>query len=214
MIYKELKEQLMQKIEYLDKTYTEFSEFIYDPTEENWISFCDYVGNRKWTHDFDFTVDYGATKGVVIFDDIDWVVKMPLEYYDIDGTDFCKREVENYSYACMEGVEAFFAECIEIGKYKGLPLYAMRKAIRGDYYAEIASDRRNSWEYDGRESNLYSNSLYYSDLKELNINFDEKSDDEIQQLVNFCDEYEIFDFHDGNFGVVGDSIVIIDYSGY
>ena len=116
----------------------------------------DYMSGRKWKEyisDFSecFELAYGTTKACLIFDDYNYVVKIPL-YYTLarkdenymgewmsnerkkgvylgisKAEDSCRIETEIYNRAKEWGLDDVFAAEEKIMTYHGIPIYAQKR---------------------------------------------------------------------------------------
>lgn len=178
----------------------------------------------------------GASRGCLVTDGCDWVVK-----FDLEDKCYCEKEVDLYEAAMEEGLENFLAEPVYIGTYfKKIEYYAWDYDYRDEI--EYADSFDKEFEYSGEweevkiELPLYaypyaaSMRFPYVSLKEVQAikksplternqvvgytfqkNYKEK---ELDAFINFLEEHKINDLHCGNVGEVGGKPVLIDYAGY
>lgn len=168
----------------------------------------------------------GASKIVIIADELDWVIKLSFDCSEAvdEGMelDYCKRELYNYNMACEKGVEKFFAEIYMVGEVDGIEVYLQEKLVAGDGVEEdvdqifcdyvYASDESY---FDDIEDEDERRSIIMEDTYEMGVGerieaifgFNE-------ELINFIETNDINDLHSGNFGYRGSELVIMDYSGW
>lgn len=60
----------------------------------------------------------GASRGTLISDNCDWVVKFPLTFECSNGIDYCEKEIQIYNEAKNWGLADYFAEVHFLGTYK------------------------------------------------------------------------------------------------
>lgn len=145
----------------------------------------------------EYGVDYeqvvsGICRTVVVLNDFDYVIKVPIEP---DCIKFNKREVEIYKII-PDDIKRFFAECELLDEETGAILMA-----RADNDVEWMESYNSSshWGSDCTED-FFIDEPYSVVLK----------------IQSFCDSEEINDIHAANvgFSIVDHSPMIIDYAGY
>jgi len=214
--------------------YKEFRTFVKSSAEDTWYEFSQLC--RKMG---DICYASGATKGVLILDDIDYVIKMPFLWetkhewingrlvktdYTYHGHDYCRLEWRNYLLAEQENIAECFAETIFFGNFNGYPIYLQEKVNCDEDVVGESMDRASyaDWleqnDYEDNEENeddYYEN--YYpdgdDDLAESLV-YSEWNNKLASHFLNFCDSWSISDKHSGNFGYADGTLVIVDYSGY
>ena len=169
-----------------------------------------------------FSYDYGATKGVIIFEDLGFVIKIPFgascdcEFYGADcdnGWDYCEAEVNKYEFANKNDLNQCFAETKIIAYIDGYPIYIQEFATMFDKDNGASSNHtKDDMEKiaDLCEDNNYEcfNTSWLSDVFNF---FGEKV---FYQLMNFISDVDINDLHNGNIGYIGMRPVLVDYSSY
>ena len=93
-----------QCIEEFAKENEEFADFILNPTVDNWCRICPWDSN--------YSTNFGETKGVLIPNDEDFVIKFPFIKNHID---YCMIE----TYNSNQIVEAGLGDCIAQEIYGG-----------------------------------------------------------------------------------------------
>lgn len=170
-----------------------------------------------------FTYDTGATKGVLIFKELGFVIKIPFTHTcDIEeflgaedsgpGWNYCEVEEIKYQKAKMFGVEDCFAETILIGKIGEYPIYAQELATVFTQDGS-PSPKKSEEEYEKIEDMCEKigecfNRIWLSDI------FDFFGERVFYKFLNFIYEFNISDLHDGNIGYIGMRPVLIDYSSF
>ena len=171
-----------------------------------------------------FTHNAGATKGVLIFKELGFVIKIPFNFNG-DGEHFCGAddsgpgwnycEVEEIKYekAQIFGVKDCFAGTYEVGKIGEHPVYIQE-------YAEMFSEGGSPSPKEKTREELERiedmcdgmaecfNNIWLSDALDF---FGEK---QFYNLLNFIDDYNISDLHDANIGYIGMRPVLVDYSSF
>lgn len=176
---------------------------------------------KKYTKSF--TYDTGATKGVLIFEKLNFVIKIPFtcsgdeeSFCGADdsgeGWNYCEVEEIKYQRAETIGIEGCFAKTILIGNIGWCPIYAQELA-RIYTKGGSPSPKKTEKEYEKIETICDEigecfNRIWLSDV------FDYFGEKTFYNLLNFIDDYNISDLHDGNLGYIGMRPVLVDYSSY
>lgn len=179
-----------------------------------YIKIIDYL-----REDYDFSVEAGTYRHTFIFDDCDWVLKIPRKIGEHNYND-CEIEVLVYKLAEKHGMNHFFAPAAKLISFNcslgEIPVYVMKKV---DVDEDRVSDHFYSL-YDGDSENEEEVEIWY------NHNFDEVDATmqafvdyyggiEADNLQNFLNNNHINDIHSGNVGYdEDDNLIIIDYAGY
>lgn len=217
MIDKENFESYFNLIIDLEAIFQELEDFFNEPCEENFMIFEDAFSVFKDVNR-EIEIDSGCTKGVIIHDELDYVIKIP--FLLDQEVNHCEHEINVYEAAREQGIDYFFSPCKKIGEYRGVPIYIMKKAnVDGGEFKKIGinmykkthkvskqiSDkelyRKFFFGYNNRRLIKYLFRYYYSDYSS------------IVNLINFLDEQYINDIHAYNVGVIENKVVLIDYSG-
>ena len=156
-------------------------------------------------------VTYGCTKIVVIPNEGEWVLKVPINY---EKEDFCKIEVENYKKAKRNDLGDFFCEAHFLMNYYNAPCYIMRRAQVDE--SNLFSDVRRYMSSEGFTEEEIEDKMY--DLDDDDILYDFFCSyyqvDFVDKLMSFLSKEKINDIHSENMGYYGDRPIIFDYSGY
>ena len=163
-------------------------------------------------HETDFEFRSGCSKYCLLnpfFED--YVIKFSTGRFD-----YCEREYKNYWAAVYNHLEEYFPYTIFLGDLNGLKLYIQEKAVCD---SQAVSDIWYERVYNGYWSE--ENAKEAAESGEIWAVIDELDDYERvgyiyddDKLWDFLDEYRINDLHEGNFGYVGERLVIIDFSGF
>lgn len=187
------------------------------------LSFNDVARKCYKNTDLEFEYDSGATKGVIIPLDTDYVIKFPL--YTTRGekpVDFCAREVSVYEETKKFGLDHMLA-AVQVFQFDDIPysVYVQEKVdvntdenedvlfayssnqIRPEDYEDEDERNRAAWEY---MSEMPVEECIYAIFGEYNKY--------ASQLVKLFLDMAVNDIHGGNFGYNGGHPVLIDYSGY
>lgn len=190
-----------------------FAEFVERPLSLHFDTFMDilnFYGEGK------IVADRGVSKGVIIFDDLDWVVKFPLGVSSSSGRpviDYCAKEYDVYTKALENGLESLFAPIYFLERYFGVDVYVMEKV-------EVDPDRIYSEHFDSWASISTATKgrhrLNFFEKHEMAITlFDYHDESLIDKFIDFCNNEGVNDLHGGNMGYnEDDDLVLIDYSGF
>ena len=218
-----LREQYMPIFDQIRRL-PEFEEFV---GNSNIDTFNDLSRAIRKADILDGYGDTGETKGVFVLYDEDIVLKFPL-LSRCNDFDYCRAEVRNYRAAEKAEVGQYFAwtdKLFEVYTDKGYyPVYVMAKVdcdeeaitdmMLETFYEnngnpdEVDEDARQ--DYEDRYNSACSGSTEGVD-EWFRSTMDSR---EYAKLDQFLCSNDIDDIHSGNLGFDGDSVVIIDYSGY
>ena len=151
----------------------------------------------------------GASKGVIVFEDADYVIK--FDYYGSES--YCKLEANNYADAVEAGLARYFAETRFVCEIDGITFTVQEKCDcdEGAVYNSLGRYVRSTYEDEGSE---YDEHDIWSEVDCL---FDEGRAYEMFEdaaLAHFICSHYINDLHQGNFGFVGERLVMTDFSGF
>lgn len=146
----------------------------------------------------------GACKGVIAFKDADYVIK--FDYYGEES--YCKLEADNYADAVAVGLARYFAETRFVCEIDGVTFIVQEKCICDEdavydslgRYVRIncGCEEQDVWDEveciceEGRAYEMFENAA----------------------LAHFICSHYINDLHQGNFGFIGDRLVMTDFSGF
>jgi hypothetical protein len=188
--------------------------------------------SEKYKKPFDYAT--GATKGVLIFEQLGFVIKIPFccnsedceynsaygEYEccyftgaDTDnGWDYCEAEANKYERAKEEGLAQCFAKTKKIGDIDGYPIYMQELA---DIYKSIDYQSSHTEEDSRQVSSICnSNNFYMFNIEWLSDAFHYYGEKMFHKLLEFIRTLGINDLHDGNIGYIGNRPVLVDYSSF
>ena len=188
--------------------------------------------SEKYKKPFDYAT--GATKGVLIFEQLGFVIKIPFcrnsedceynstygEYEccyftgaDTDnGWDYCEAEANKYERAEEEGLAQCFAKTKKIGNIDGYPIYMQELA---DIYKSIDYQSSHTEEDSRQVSSICnSNNFYMFNIEWLSDAFHYYGEKMFHKLLEFIRTVGINDLHDGNIGYIGNRPVLVDYSSF
>lgn len=188
--------------------------------------------SEKYKKPFDYAT--GATKGVLIFEQLGFVIKIPFcrnsedceynsaygEYEccyftgaDTDnGWDYCEAEANKYERAEEEGLAQCFAKTKKIGDIDGYPIYMQELA---DIYKSIDYQSSHTEEDSRQVSSICnSNNFYMFNIEWLSDAFHYYGEKMFHKLLEFIRTVGINDLHDGNIGYIGNRPVLVDYSSF
>jgi hypothetical protein len=214
ILLQEERTEILRRLDSLrSDTRLEFAQFLEHPSFENFDAFMD---NLNFFEEDGIAADRGLSKGVIIFDDLDWVVKFPLGVPSFSGhtvIDYCAKEYDVYIKALEVGLESLFAPMYFLERYFGVDVYAMEKV-------EVDPERINSEHFDSWASISTATEeqrrLNFFEKHAMAITlFDYHDESLIDAFIDFCNNEGVGDLHDGNMGYnKDDNLVLIDYSGF
>lgn len=205
-----VEKRLLDLVEYDEETgaSSPFLEFLRENTSTNFLEFKSLEAEeleKKGIY-----CANGLTKGVLIFDELDWVVKIPFDVNPPHSNiNYCERERFIYEQAKKRGVAEIFAESYFLMDFCGRPIYIMKKVDANE--EKVSTDL-----YDKGISEGYEEDFQSMDSEEQveGLFYYYYGEDFLQEYFAFCEEYEINDVHTSNIGYdENDKPVVIDYSG-
>ena len=181
---------------------------------------------EKYQKPFDWA--FGATKIVLIFEDLNFVVKIPLEIcngYHLcgagdteDGWDYCGQESLRFEWMLDENVEKAFAETKYLTDIHGYPIYIQEyvQPLSNIRKAKKTNDYYNHTEIDTEKVEQISDkhNYYKIDLEweaDVLVMYGEEF---YNHLMTVIADYGIEDLRTPNIGYIGKRPVIIDYAGF
>lgn len=174
---------------------------------------------QGWFRNHGMEICWGATKICVVPYTGKWTLKMARSFY---CNEYCEKECEFYEDAVNAGLDNFFAPTYFLGKFYGYNAYLQMKV-------EV-----NQSEVDSRMARFASSRVETSkdedpdEVEEKILDYVDSFDteeqiygalvdsdiDEVERLVQFCEDRNINDLHNENWGFLGRDLVLIDFSGY
>lgn len=184
--------------------------------------------SEKYKKSFNYAT--GATKGVLIFEQLGFVIKIPFcrnsedydDYYECcnyftgadtdNGWDYCEAEADKYQRAEEEGISMCFAKTEKIGEIDGYPIYMQELA---SIYKNVDYQSSHT-EEDSRQVNSIcdSNNFYIFNIEWLSDAFHFYGEKIFHKLLEFIRTVGINDLHDGNIGYIKNRPVLVDYSSF
>lgn len=179
--------------------------------------------NRYNKHNFIW--EEGATKGVLIFPSLGFVIKIPFvgdaDWYDFYGAnnsencwDYCAAEAELYEAAEEEGLEKAFAKTEFLCEIHGHPIYK-QQYVETFFNTSNDSHHSNSHQY-ACDINEYCDEfdIYCFNQVWVNDSCEYYGKDFVFKLLSFIKEKEIDDLHNANIGYNGKQPLLVDYSSF
>lgn len=177
------------------------------------------IFKEKYKKSFEY--DTGATKGVLMFRDLGFVIKIPFTgdgEYDFygsgygDGWDYCQTEEKRFEFAKIEGVEQCFLETKFLTYINNYPIYVQ------DYIKDIGDECNSSNHTDIERTKMKSTCEekgYYCFNSNWLLNaYQYYGEDKFYKLLRFIDDYDIDDLHFNNLGYKGKQPLIVDYASF
>ena len=175
-----------------------------------------------------FRAANGATKGVLIFPNFGFVIKIPFIFCDgdemcgaqdgVNAWDYCSQEVCRYEMAEEEGFGDIFLETDLLGEVNNHPIYIqpyaeiLSKIDGSEYDSEHRSgtdmDRTFVKEIDDAENYDTLSSMWEADLL---VRY---GIEKFKSFKKYIKDNWINDLRDENIGYVGKNPVLIDYAGF
>ena len=175
-----------------------------------------------------FRAANGATKGILIFPDFGFVIKIPFIFCDgdemcgaqdgVNAWDYCSQEVCRYEMAEEEGFGDIFLETDLLGEVNNHPIYiqpyveVLSKIDGSEYDSKHRSgtdmDRTFVKEIDDAENYDTLNSMWEADLL---VRY---GIEKFKSFKKYIKDNWINDLRDENIGYIGKNPVLIDYAGF
>lgn len=185
-----------------------------------------YPFNEKYKKPF--KTASGASKGVLIFPDFGFVIKIPFIFCDgdemcgaqdgVNAWDYCSQEACRYEMAEEEGFGDIFLETDLLGEVNNHPIYIQP-------YAEVLSKIDGS-EYDSKHrSGTDMDRTFVKKIDDAE-NYDTLSSmweadllvrygiEKFKSFKKYIKDNWINDLRDENIGYIGKNPVLIDYAGF
>lgn len=206
--YNELKD-IYGEVEYLCREYK-----LHDSVDN---SFNFHFLERKIPHD-EYTLCEGATKAVILSDKFfpKWVIKIPFEDCCLD---YCGIETHFFEKAEKEGLSSMFAPTFFIGKIHGMMVYVQQRVhcdVKENWNRECEYTRQKLLEE--MSENEFDENLVMSETEDMDeierLKFYFGGVPKLNELIDFLETNEIYDFHSGNIGFLEGEPILFDYSGY
>lgn len=197
-------------VDYTHLTERDFDSYIGDEISESL--------NGLELDDTEWFCNSGATKGVLIPDEGDYVIKIPFSISPHKGfRDYCELEQYIYYKAVEGGVSKFFAKIVKIGEVNGLPIYVQERAM-ANYEDWMKGSKKFSKEISKKSLRKMKKFCKKNKTKGFNLSFlslikERENEETFLKLYKFMKK-NINDVHAGNIGMIEGNPVLIDYSGF
>jgi hypothetical protein len=179
------------------------------------------VGPFKEKYKKPFTYEAGATKGVLMFKDLGFVIKIPFvgdndDYFYgsgySDGWNYCQTEEKRFEFAKEYGLDQCFLELKYIGHIDNYPIYLQEYISEvggGIHYASYSDKERNEMtdRCEGSGYNCFNPNWLLDAFKYY-------GEEIFYKLLRFIDDYDIDDLHGANLGYQNGQPLIIDYASF
>lgn len=211
--YKEQLQNILDSLNKIDKNY--YLDLDEDDFNDNFVDiFSSFYNNN-------FRSSSGATKGVLIFKDFGFVIKIPFSlcdgcelYGSIDGEEwnYCAQEEFRFEKVEENNLEQIFLKTELIQDFDKYPIYIQEIA---EPLNTITQSTKNS--HTKEDSEKVEN--FYKKYECINIDWEADilalyGEEYYCRLKDFIEEYDINDLRSANIGYVGIRPVIFDYSGF
>lgn len=166
----------------------------------------------------------GATKGVLIFKDLGFVIKIPFSMSDGEELcgadegntcwDYCSQEENRYRLAKENRLQNIFLKTSLIGKIEDYPIYIQLFAEplscihENSHFSSTKEDRAIVKDIIEENNYDYIDSWWEADI------FTVYGGKYYKKFKKFVKEAHIRDLRDANIGYIGLKPVIFDYAGY
>lgn len=231
----------------MDSTFAFYSQIIDKMIDEKnywrYYFLSPYCMDYGWEMDNYTRFNCGATRGCLISDSCDEVVK-----FAFDNGDECAKEAKIYRAAQTMKLDKYFVPCRFVGYYER-DVYVAEDAdaimaqtnysedsdvwdnieeenmvLRHIYLPLYAYTRIDDEDFENCRSDVSAEERIF--VKDTHSPLAERSfavaaaflhecgKEEFYSLSDFCSEYKINDLHRGNVGYLDGHIVILDYAGY
>ena len=175
-----------------------------------------------------FRAANGATKGVLIFPNFGFVIKIPFIYCDgdelcgaqdgVNAWDYCSQEACRYEMAEEEGFGDIFLETDLLDEVNNHPIYIQPYAdiLGGMDSDNYNSNHRSSTDIDRTLVKEINNNEHYDWLDssweaDLLVQYGIET---FKKFKKYLKDNWITDLRDANIGYVGKKPVLVDYAGF
>lgn len=214
ILLQEERTEILRRLDSLrSDTRLKFAQFVELPL---FLHFGTFMNNLIFFGEGKIAADRGISKGVIIFDDLDWVVKFPLGVPSYSGhtlIDYCAKEYDVYTKALEIGLGSLFAPMYFLERYFGVDVYVMEK-VEVDP-ERIYSEHFDSWASMSTATEGQHRLNFFEEHTMAITLFDYHDESLIDKFICFCNNEGVGDLHSGNMGFNEDgTLVLIDYSGF
>lgn len=170
---------------------------------------------NDWFYDSDlpeegFQYFSGLTKVCVIHEELEGLGYVLKFGYGRGEKDYASIEYDIYCLAKQEGFAEYFPETFFLGDFENVSFYVQEltdcneEAITSEWFESIRNEQHEECD----EEDAWDAVDNLSDEEAIMITFHD------YDFYEFLLRNHVNDFHEGNFGYIGDRIVIVDFSGY
>lgn len=165
-----------------------------------------------------FSIYHGATKGVIIPRDSDFVFKIGFnarveDYPDTLTYEYCYIEKEIYEKAKKHGVSSFFAACAYFDTINEIDIFIQQKVVPAIDHGMGSIIETELYDRIISASSSYD-ALEYIPFEWIEDFINYYSEEEFYKLCEFLDDYGVNDLHEGNIGYLNNAPIIFDYAGW
>lgn len=189
-----------------------------------WSSFYEWKkSHNSLLIELGIKITDGATRFCIVSDSYDWIIKFDKPYMSKDeemNEEFCAKEARLYNEAKKYGLDKFLAPVSFLVNMNGIDFYIGKKAeidenkIENKCYDYVSSYlERNEYDSEDAYDMAVSDEVYDLEPKERIYGILGDSD-ETYKLVKFFEENKVNDLHDGNWGIINNQFIVIDYAGF
>lgn len=181
---------------------------------------------EKYNKPFDWA--FGATKLVLIFKDLGFVIKIPLSYCNgeelcgaedaLDNWNYCEQEAVRFEWMRDEKLDKIFAETRRLTDIHSFPIYIQEYV---ETLNKISNEKREDAYYshtnlDTKKIEEISNKNNYENIDiEWEADVLVKYGEEFYtHFMNVISDYDIRDLRIANIGYIDKRPVILDYAGF
>ena len=159
-----------------------------------------------------FNYNNGVTKACFYHPQLeDWVLK--VGFTRNMKKNYMTVEYDNYCKAVEQGLSYYFPHTEFLCEIMGIKFYIQQAAecdedtVTSDWYDKLLVWHEENGD-DLDNDRIWDEVYEMEDVEKIELMFGDG------ELNEFLKENRIGDFHEGNFGFIGDRTVIIDFSGY
>ena len=180
---------------------------------------------EKYKKPFDWA--FGATKIVLIFKNLGFVIKIPLTYCGGDelcgaenldnNWDYCQQEATRFEWMRDEKVDVMFAETQYLTDIHAFPIYIQE-------YAEILNNIQidniaNYYSHTDKDTDKIMKISNEKDYERIDIEWEADilvnyGEDFYNHFMSVISDYDIEDLRTANIGYIGKRPVVVDYAGF
>jgi len=165
-----------------------------------------------------FSVDSGVTKGCIIPEGFDFVIKWTKDKRENEA----EQELEIYQEAVARGIDFLFPQTCFLCEVSGVKFFAQQKVdcSRGNLdektyskYKKITKTVKQEI-FQKAQKGFYNNAWGGIDILWLSMVISLYGKKTTLKLEQFTMDFKINDLHNGNIGFINNRPVLLDFSGY